>query len=371
MPHLASQFDLKFDRISMTLRRGGTIMIRDGKGQAALFRAAEFSDITPERFGRMAIGSEILCLTKRHMTSFGRKVSDKMNCFTLPAETFNDGQITALILGDGTLLPENANILGERADSLPDMACQLLRAVKLIPAALLSRISVQNQSQQVRLAESFQTPVLDLHELTNLTEDKEPQMSISITASLPLANAADAKIVMFRQPSKREEHFAILVGENSPHSTPLVRLHSQCVTGDILGSLKCDCGPQLQAALIQMQEAGGGILLYLAQEGRDIGLLNKIRAYALQDAGLDTVEANHRLGFETDERLFSPAAAMLKALGFSNIKLMTNNPDKLNQLEKNGISIDQRISLSVPVNPHNHNYLETKKARTGHLIDSE
>lgn len=365
----ASQFDLKFERVSMTLRRGGSIMIRDAKGQAALIRAAEFSDITPERLEKIATDSEVLCLTKRHIIAFGRTASDKLNCFTLPAETFNDGQITALILGDGTLLPSDANILGERKNSLPDMACQLLRAVRLIPAALLSRISLRNQQQQARLAENLQIPVLDLHELTNLTEDTEPEMSISITSTLPLANAPNSKIVMFRQPTNREEHFAIIVGELSPQEPPLVRLHSQCVTGDILGSLKCDCGPQLQAALIQMQNAGGGILLYLAQEGRDIGLLNKIRAYALQDAGLDTVDANHRLGFETDERVFSPAAAMLKALNVSTIKLMTNNPDKLNQLGKYGISIDQRIGLSLPTNPHNQSYVETKKARIGHFKD--
>ena len=366
----ASQFDFKFDRISMTLRRGGSVIIRDAKGQAALIRAAEFSDITPERLEDMVTGSEILCLTKRHMTAFGRTVQGNLNCFTLPAETFDNGQITALILGDGTLLPEDANILGEHENSLPDMACQLLRAVRLIPAALLSRVSVRRQ-QQARLAESFQIPVIDLHELTNLTEDLEPEMSISITATLPLATAPDSKIVMFRQPANREEHFAILVGEISTRRPPLVRLHSQCVTGDILGSLKCDCGAQLHAALMQMQEAGSGILLYLAQEGRDIGLLNKIRAYALQDAGLDTVDANHRLGFETDERVFSPAAAMLKALGVSTIRLMTNNPDKLNQLGNYGITIDERIGLNPPANPYNHNYLETKKERTGHFIDSD
>ena len=371
MRYSASQFNLRFDRVSMTLRRGGVVMIRDSKSQAALVRAAEFSDISPERFEGIATSSETLCLTKRHMTSFGRTAPDRVSCFTVPAETFDDGQLTALILGDGALLPANANILGERADSLPDMACRLLRAVKLIPAALLSRISVRNQNQQARLAESFQIPVLDLHELENFTEDKEPQMSISITATLPLAAAADAKIVMFRQPNNREEHFAIIVGEINPQTPPLVRLHSQCVTGDILGSLKCDCGMQLQAALKQMQDAGGGILLYLAQEGRDIGLLNKIRAYALQDAGLDTVDANHRLGFETDERVFSPAAAMLKALGTSTIKLMTNNPDKLSQLGKYGITIDQRVSLSPPANPHNHYYLETKKARTGHILETD
>ena len=203
----ASQFDLKFDRISMTLRRGGSVMIRDAKGQAALVRAAEFSDIAPERLEDMARGSEILCLTRRHMTAFGRKVKDDLNCFTLPAETFDDGQITALILGDGTLLPKNANILGERENSLPDIACQLLRAVRLIPAALLSRVSLWNHQQQAWLAESFQIPVLDLHELANLTEDTEPEMSISITAALPLETAPDSRIVMFRQPANRGRAF--------------------------------------------------------------------------------------------------------------------------------------------------------------------
>ena len=343
-------------------------MIRDGKGQAALVRAAEFSDIAPERLEDIAISSETLCLTKRHMTSFGRTVPDRVSCFTVPAETFDDGQITALILGDGTLLPANANILGEHADSLPDMACRLLRAVRLIPAALLSRISARNQSQQARLAEGFHIPVLDLYELEKLTEDKEPEMSISITATLPLAAAADAKIVMFKQPANREEHFAILVGKISPQTPPLVRLHSQCVTGDILGSLKCDCGLQLQAALKQMENAGGGILLYLAQEGRDIGLLNKIRAYSLQDKGLDTVEANHSLGFETDERLFGPAAAMLRALGLTKLKLLTNNPDKIARLEAHNIEVCARIGLNLPANPHNADYLKTKAERTGHFI---
>ena len=365
----ASQFNLKFERIFMTLRRGGSVMIRDAKGQAAMVRAAEFADIAPERMEDMAKGSEILCLTKRHITAFGRTVPNKLNCFTLTANIFDKGQLTTLILGDGTLLPADANILGERKNSLPDIACQLLRAVRLIPAALLSYVSVKDQLRQARLAENFQIPILDLHELANLTKDTEPDMDISITATLPLAAAPDAKIVMFKQPAAREEHFAIVVGEISSQKSPLVRLHSQCVTGDILGSLKCDCGLQLEAALIQMQEAGCGILLYLAQEGRDIGLLNKIRAYALQDAGFDTVDANHRLGFETDERVFSPAAAMLKALGVSSIRLMTNNPDKLVQLGKYGITIDQRISLILPTNPHNHSYLETKKARIGHLID--
>ena len=143
------------------------------------------------------------------------------------------------------------------------------------------------------------------------------------------------------------------------------------MTGDVLGSLKCDCGPQLQHALLQMAEAGGGVLLYLAQEGRDIGLLNKMRTYALQAAGLDTVDANHRLGFETDRRVFQPAAQMLKELGVERLKLLTNNPDKIQQLTQFHLEVVERVSLSLPANAHNARYLQAKKQRTGHLIDND
>jgi GTP cyclohydrolase II len=149
----------------------------------------------------------------------------------------------------------------------------------------------------------------------------------------------------------------------------LVRLHSQCITGDVLGSLKCDCGDQLQGAMRLMATAGGGVLVYLAQEGRDIGLLNKMRAYALQDDGMDTVDANHALGFDTDERVFVPAARILAALGVSQVRLITNNPDKMTQLEQCGVTVTARVPLVLASNPHNAAYLATKKARTGHLFD--
>ena len=184
-----------------------------------------------------------------------------------------------------------------------------------------------------------------------------------------MAVCEDSEIVMFRAEIGVEEHFAVLIGTGANSDTPLVRLHSQCITGDILGSLKCDCGEQLQAAMHLMAENGGGILVYLAQEGRDIGLMNKMRAYALQDNGLDTVDANHVLGFNTDERLFLPAARILQALDVSKIQLITNNPDKISQLEKYDIDVIKRVPLALNANPHNHHYLKTKQDRTGHLMD--
>jgi GTP cyclohydrolase II len=211
--------------------------------------------------------------------------------------------------------------------------------------------------------------VVDGPQLDMLNTETVAKVSVAAKAKLPLSMAPETDIVMFRQLTGREEHFAIIVAGKNNDDTPLVRLHSQCVTGDILGSLKCDCGPQLHHALAQMNEEGGGILLYLAQEGRDIGLMNKIRAYALQDKGFDTVDANHKLGFETDERFFGPAAAMLDALGVTRIRLMTNNPKKIEQLSSHGIEIVERVALSLPSNPHNEGYLKTKKNRSGHILD--
>jgi GTP cyclohydrolase II len=149
---------------------------------------------------------------------------------------------------------------------------------------------------------------------------------------------------------------------------PLVRLHSECLTGDVFGSLKCDCGPQLRTALHIIGESGGGVLLYLRQEGRGIGLTNKIRAYSLQDRGLDTVDANRRLGFGDDERDYGHAAGMLRALGIEEVRLLTNNPNKVEGLESAGIQVVERVAHQMPANPHNADYLATKRKRSGHLL---
>ncbi len=168
-----------------------------------------------------------------------------------------------------------------------------------------------------------------------------------VSARLPMEAAEAGRLHVFRPEDGGEEHYAIEIG-HPPRDTPvLARLHSACFTGDLLGSLKCDCGPQLRAALAQMGTEGAGILLYLNQEGRGIGLANKMRAYSLQDQGFDTVEANHRLGFEDDERDFRLGAALLKKLGFSAVRLLTNNPAKIRMMEANGIAVAERVPLKV------------------------
>jgi len=186
-------------------------------------------------------------------------------------------------------------------------------------------------------------------------------------ADLP-SSYGDFRVVIFGVEGTATESTVLIHGDISEDVVPLVRLHSECLTGDVLGSLRCDCGEQLVASLERIAEAGVGLLLYLRQEGRGIGLANKIRAYALQDTGLDTVEANVALGLPIDDREYASAAAILRHLGLRRIRLLTNNPAKLRALEQNQITVLERLALEVPPNPTNARYLHTKARRMGHLL---
>jgi len=222
-------------------------------------------------------------------------------------------------------------------------------------AGLLPALWVVDADTDVRVE------VADLEDASGM-----PTAAIVARARLPLNDLPSSQMVVFRDSATGEEHVALVVGAFGGQP-PLVRLHSECLTGDVFGSLKCDCGPQLKEALRILGAAGGGVLLYLRQEGRGIGLANKLRAYALQDRGLDTVDANARVGFADDERDYGMAAAMLRALGIDRVRLLTNNPAKLAGLADEGIAIVERVAHHMPTNPHNADYIATKKRRSGHL----
>jgi GTP cyclohydrolase II len=232
----------------------------------------------------------------------------------------------------------------------------LLPAVVEVPikAPAAKRLVVRESVTQVGIEhiEQYETPVA---------------FKVAARARLPLEGAEDTRVLAFRPTNGAREHLALIVGSPEPPGPVLVRLHSECLTGDLLGSLKCDCGDQLRGAIAAIGKAGHGILLYLAQEGRGIGLINKLKAYELQDQGFDTIEANQRLGFEADEREFAAAAEMLKYLGFASVRLLTNNPDKVAALSRHGIEVVERVAHGFPTNPHNEAYLATKKAKAGHL----
>jgi len=353
------------------LRRGGTIMLRLAHGACGLFRAAELSDCDDAiHLSKLAGSAPLLVLTAPRLSTLGKTLRDGYPVATVAMPLARYDEFFDLAFSQTeTQRSADLTIIAEKTGSLADMAARLLRSAKLIPAALLVRLPLRDVAAQDRFAKEHNVIVVEARDIDQYSHEAAAEVKIAARARVPLAVSADAEIVMFRAELGGEEHFAVLIGAGATDKTPLVRLHSQCVTGDVLGSLKCDCGDQLQAAMQLMAESGGGILIYLAQEGRDIGLLNKMRAYALQDNGLDTVDANHALGFDTDERVFLPAARILAALGVSTVRLITNNPDKIAQLEQYGISISARVPLNLATNPHNHNYLKTKQTRTGHLID--
>ncbi|HEY4070349.1 MAG TPA: GTP cyclohydrolase II [Sphingomicrobium sp.] len=231
-------------------------------------------------------------------------------------------------------------------------ALALARSAGLLPALWIFEPSASDAT-------------VDLDDIAR--ERGQPSVEIVARAKLPLEDLPSAQIVAFRASDDGQEHVALVIGAFAG-KPPLVRLHSECLTGDVFGSLKCDCGPQLKEALRIIGAAGGGVLVYLRQEGRGIGLANKVRAYSLQDRGLDTVDANRRLGFGDDERDYGHAAAMLRALGIDRVRLLTNNPDKVEGLEAAGIVVAERVAHQMPANPHNADYLATKRKRSGHLL---
>lgn len=240
-------------------------------------------------------------------------------------------------------------------------ALSLIKLSRLLPAA----ISVDLEPTDIAALADLHP--ISLKVLVTALKRSSPLAEIA-SARVPLEVSEAGRLHVFRPADGGEEHYAVEIGKPSRTEPVLSRLHSACFTGDLLGSLKCDCGPQLRAALRQIGAEGAGVLLYMNQEGRGIGLANKMRAYSLQDQGFDTVEANHRLGFEDDERDFRLAAEILRAMGFSATRLMTNNPGKVAMMEASGISVKERVALKVGENPHNRAYLATKAKKSGHLL---
>lgn len=239
-------------------------------------------------------------------------------------------------------------------------AIALAKEARLLPAVLVAPLADPAEAAGLGLT------TLDL--ATDGRPDAAARFAEVVSARVPMQLARAGRLHIFRPDDGGEEHYAVEIGQPDRARPVLTRLHSACFTGDLLGSLKCDCGPQLHAALAAMNAEGAGILLYLNQEGRGIGLANKMRAYRLQDQGFDTVEANHRLGFEDDERDFRIGAALLRTMGVRSVRLMTNNPAKIAMMRAQGIEVAERVPLKVGLTAENAAYLATKAAKSGHLL---
>jgi len=246
-------------------------------------------------------------------------------------------------------------------------AIQLAKLARLLPAVVVA--PVETGGDAAAFARRHDLLAVAAQAVLGYPDMVAATLTRVAEAAVPLEDSATTRIVAFRPADGGTEHLAIVVGDPwSAALPPLVRLHSECFTGDLLGSLRCDCGPQLRGALKLMAEEGAGVLLYLSQEGRGIGLVNKLRAYELQDQGADTHDANTRLGYGADERNFLIAAAMLRELGIATVRILTNNPDKMAALEACGITVANRVAHAFPATQHNARYLRTKAERFGHLF---
>ena len=362
---------LSVDRAISELRRGRFVVVRGNNGSAALILAAE--GVMPESLDKLAkfAGAPArLTITARRARVL--KIAKP------------EGRIITL----STTPPLSAEIISQIADPLATLetdslsfeshetatydsesaAVALAKLSRLLPAALTAPVQLNEADDLAAWAMRHDLLMIDSGDVFQYEKTAARTLRRVSEASVPLADAESSRVIAFRPRDGGLEHLAIVIGDPQPNEPILARIHSECFTGDLLGSLRCDCGDQLRGAIREIAKAGFGVLLYLAQEGRGIGLVNKLRAYALQDRGLDTMEANEQLGFDADERIYLPAAQMLRLLGFDQVRLMTNNPVKVDALISCGVNVAERVAHAFPSNKHNENYLKTKATRGGHLM---
>jgi GTP cyclohydrolase II len=360
------------DRAAGDLRRGGFVVLEGGRG-IALTQAAE--TVTEESlavFRRLANGAASLALTAPRARAL-RFASPPSGLIALPLDGIADAE-TIRGLADPTYprpaaLPGSVASRGVAEGSYAAAAETLSKHAQLLPAALTATLPAGENAGLERFAAEQQLLRVEASAIADYAWLAATTLRPVTEARVPLEAAEDARVIGFRPADGSAEQFAIVIGTPAAHQPVLCRVHSECFTGDLLGSLRCDCGPQLREALGLIGAAGHGVLLYLAHEGRGIGLVNKLRAYQLQDAGLDTFDANQQLGFEPDERSYRAAAVMLGHLGVSRVRLLTNNPAKLEALRKEGIDVVERVPHAMTPTRHNHAYLETKARRSGHLLE--
>lgn len=368
------------ERAVAELRRGQPVLVYEGAG-CALVCAAEtlafphgLRDEFPGDLWR-DLGQPCLLLTARRASVLGLTVEElhQSAVFAVDLSDVSCDQVSALFdpLYDSVReLSDDSGVFvrAHCSQGLAASAVDLVKLARLLPSAFFAELPAGFADARAAFAKRHDLLCVPVSEVMDYRRACAVALKPVTTASIPLDVAEQVAVTAFRPADGGLEHLAMQVGDCPPDQPVLVRLHSECFTGDLLGSLRCDCGDQLRGALAIMAEAGGGILLYLSQEGRGIGLMNKLRAYALQDRGADTLEANEMIGFDPDERLYRPAATMLRHLGFESVRLMTNNLDKVVELERCGIRVVDRVEHAFPANGHNEFYLKTKATRFGHLM---
>jgi GTP cyclohydrolase II len=353
------------------------VLLFDAAGQGALVIAAEtVSDALLAEMAALARPARpVLAVSAQRAAVLGfasgggREVA-AIALAGLPADAVTLRRFADPTVDDGAARPLAAAPAAEpRAARHAAAAVELAKLARLLPAAIITPLVTGAEAGSLaEWAHRHDLLAVSAAAIAAYQDLAAHSLERVGAARVPLEGAEDARVVAFRPSDGGVEHLAIVVGDPPPDQPVLTRLHSECFTGDLLGSLRCDCGDQLRSAIAEIGRQGSGLLLYLAQEGRGIGLVNKLRAYELQDRGADTVDANRQLGFDPDERIYQPAAEMLRQLGFSRVRLMTNNPEKVAGLARCGITVTERVPHVIPANGHNEGYLRTKAARLGHMF---
>ena len=368
------------ERAISDLRRGALILLFDPlKRTAAIIQAAELTTAKGLELISQLAGSEPSVVITNRRSAAIRLNTETRRVISVSIPSQGGIELVhrlanPIFESQGGFDPinqkelDNLPVVPEAIDGLAPKAVQLVKFARLLPSIILSRIPYAEMTRLSGWSKSDSLLAVDARLIDSLPEMRAQRLVKAVSAQVPLIDSEETRLIAFRPVDGGEEHVAIVIGDPDVTQGVLVRLHSQCLTGDLLGSLRCDCGDQLRGAIKAISEYGGGVVVYLAQEGRDIGLVNKLRAYNLQDLGSDTVEANHQIGFEVDERIYAPAAEILKQLGIKKVKLLTNNPNKIDQLASTGIEVVERVKHAFPPNPHNREYLKTKVAKTGHLF---
>lgn len=348
------------DRGIAELRRGDAVLLTGASGGATVALAAETAgEESMNRFLRLTAQAPALAVTVHRARAVGIAWSGADNTVLLELPAGVAVEIIRALTDPTQAPPPRPLPVARRAPEEAAAAVELARQAGLLPAALVAPAASTATDLPMTIAAAA---------VWQYREGAAATLTAVGEALVPLEVGATARIVAFRPADGAVEHLAIVIGEPSADQPVLARLHSQCLTGDLLGSLRCDCGDQLRGAIKEIAAAGAGVLIYLAQEGRGIGLVNKLRAYGLQDRGFDTIEANEQLGFHDDERDYREAAEMLKQLGYTQVRLMTNNPRKLEALAQHGIAVTERVPHAFPANDHNQRYLWTKATRSGHMF---
>lgn len=368
------------ERAMAELRRGGLVALRDESGGAALVVAAEaLSQEAQLRLNGLAVSAPVLVVTERRARSLDivipphlRPQVEGSGTVSLELPSGVPAEIVADIADPRDAASAAAQHLSRpaapHAPGVTRAAIELAKLARLLPAVLLGPLAPDRNRRLAHWARAEDIPFVEATAIMLYDDLAARSLKAVADARVPLEAAENTRIVAWRPSDGGKEHLAIVVGEPNPTEPVLIRLHSECFTGDLLGSLRCDCGEQLRGAIAEIAKAGSGVLLYLAQEGRGIGLVNKLRAYQLQDQGFDTIDANEQLGFDADERIYRPAAVILAGMGIKRVRLMTNNPEKMDQLARYGIEVVERVPHVFPANGHNENYLRTKAERAGHLF---